>query len=51
MSTTTRPRLTPTRLPYQVPARQSPTVPLQIPLRDPDATRPRPAPPRKENDR
>jgi hypothetical protein len=46
----TRPAPTP-RLPYQIPVRQSPTVPLQVPLRDPDASPPRPAPPRKEDDR
>jgi len=48
MTTTTRPRPVP-RVPYQVPLTQSPTVPLTVPLRDPDATRPprRPSTPKE----
>jgi len=39
MTTTTRPRPMP-RLPYQIPLRQSPETPLQVPLEDPDGSRP-----------
>lgn len=42
MTTITRPRPAP-RLPYQIPVRQSPDVPLQVPLKDPDGSRPRPS--------
>ena len=34
---TATPAATP-HLPYQVPVRQSPSVPLRVPLRDPDAS-------------